>query len=332
MMGKFSCGPRPRRCSRLILLAGLYTLLDRWRYLAQLSNRLMRMRVLAQFITVLIILAVLYFSAPLTSKSARPVSKTLEPTPFSMFHTAGISGKTQDYAHERPAPPQKRCTTRYGTATSSIEAGGRSECHLYRPPSGSRGGPAPQAVRGLGAKPAAKRAGRELALAGRGPQCGRPPDRSKGISDPDSRQKRRHAGKTMRAEFPAIEFFGMNDIRQGHRSHHRFPSRDGTPCPVSPSSCGDSHTRDALAPSDRWPSASAPVGGRACAGDPDSLHHTRSKNMRITGRGQASDRGPPRKDIIPRHPSQRSERRGGTGYVIEYAGDTISRACRWKAA
>jgi hypothetical protein len=47
----------------LILLGGLYTLWIGGDTSRNWSNRLMRMRVLAQFITVLIILAVLYFSA-----------------------------------------------------------------------------------------------------------------------------------------------------------------------------------------------------------------------------------------------------------------------------
>ena len=47
----------------LILVGGLYTLWMGGQTSRNWSNRLMRMRVLAQFITVLIILAVLYFTA-----------------------------------------------------------------------------------------------------------------------------------------------------------------------------------------------------------------------------------------------------------------------------
>ena len=46
----------------LVLLAGLYTLWVGGETSRNWSNRLMRIRVLAQFIAVLIILAVLYFS------------------------------------------------------------------------------------------------------------------------------------------------------------------------------------------------------------------------------------------------------------------------------
>ena len=46
----------------LILIAGLYTLWAGGDVSLNWSNRLMRLRVLAQFIAVLIILAVLYFS------------------------------------------------------------------------------------------------------------------------------------------------------------------------------------------------------------------------------------------------------------------------------
>jgi drug/metabolite transporter (DMT)-like permease len=46
----------------MVLLAGLYTLWAGGEVSRNWSNRLMRIRVLAQFIAVLIILAVLYFS------------------------------------------------------------------------------------------------------------------------------------------------------------------------------------------------------------------------------------------------------------------------------
>jgi hypothetical protein len=47
----------------LILLAGLVTLVMGGETSRNWSNRLMRLRVLAQFIAILIIMAVLYFSA-----------------------------------------------------------------------------------------------------------------------------------------------------------------------------------------------------------------------------------------------------------------------------
>ncbi len=47
----------------LILLAGLYTLWVGGETSLNWSNKLMRLRVLAQFIAVLIIMAVLYFGA-----------------------------------------------------------------------------------------------------------------------------------------------------------------------------------------------------------------------------------------------------------------------------
>ena len=46
-----------------VLLAGLYTLWAGGAVAATWSNRLMRIRVLAQFIAVIIIMAVLYFSS-----------------------------------------------------------------------------------------------------------------------------------------------------------------------------------------------------------------------------------------------------------------------------
>ena len=45
-----------------VLLTGLYTLFRGGDFAATWSNRLMRLRVLAQFIAILIILAVLYFT------------------------------------------------------------------------------------------------------------------------------------------------------------------------------------------------------------------------------------------------------------------------------
>ncbi len=45
-----------------VLLAGLYTLFAGGQVAATWSNKLMRIRVLAQFIAIVIIMAVLYFS------------------------------------------------------------------------------------------------------------------------------------------------------------------------------------------------------------------------------------------------------------------------------
>jgi uncharacterized membrane protein len=62
MAGKFLVGLGLAAVA-LILLGGLYTLWMGGETSRNWSNWLMRMRVLAQFITVLIILAVLYFTA-----------------------------------------------------------------------------------------------------------------------------------------------------------------------------------------------------------------------------------------------------------------------------
>jgi hypothetical protein len=61
MMGKILVGAAVAVVG-LILLAGLYTLVVGGETSLHWSNRLMRLRVLAQFIAVLIIMAVLYFS------------------------------------------------------------------------------------------------------------------------------------------------------------------------------------------------------------------------------------------------------------------------------
>jgi hypothetical protein len=61
MTGKFLVGVAVTIVT-LILIAGLYTLLVGGDTSRNWSNWLMRMRVLAQFIAILIIMAVLYFS------------------------------------------------------------------------------------------------------------------------------------------------------------------------------------------------------------------------------------------------------------------------------
>jgi len=61
MTGKFVVGVAVMAVV-LILLAGLYTLVVGGQTSLNWSNRLMRLRVLAQFIAILIILAVLYFT------------------------------------------------------------------------------------------------------------------------------------------------------------------------------------------------------------------------------------------------------------------------------
>jgi hypothetical protein len=61
MTGKFLVGVAVAVVT-VILMAGLYTLWVGGETSLNWSNRLMRLRVLAQFIAILIILAVLYFS------------------------------------------------------------------------------------------------------------------------------------------------------------------------------------------------------------------------------------------------------------------------------
>ena len=53
----------------MVLCLGLYTLWKGGAASATWSNKLMRIRVLAQFIAIMIIMAVLYFAAALKSKS-----------------------------------------------------------------------------------------------------------------------------------------------------------------------------------------------------------------------------------------------------------------------
>ena len=73
-----------------ILLAGLYTLVVGGETSRNWSNRLMRLRVLAQFIAILIILAITLLRRALTIGSP----KALEARPFFDVHT-GQSAKTR---------------------------------------------------------------------------------------------------------------------------------------------------------------------------------------------------------------------------------------------
>jgi len=118
-------------------------------------------------------------------------------------------------------------------------------------------------------------------------------------------------------EFRASEFFGMNDIARAS-SHHRPRNKAGRSPP---------HHRlrrlaipRRMARSARSPSASARRNVEQCAGEPDALH-PRSKNMRSTSRGSFPSASRRRNIILAI--IARIGTAGGTGYVIEYAGDTI---------
>src|SRR5712675_361420 len=140
-------------------------------------------------------------------------------------------------------------------------------------------------------------------------------DRSKGISDPDSAKSVATLENNAR-EF-GIEFFGMNDIRQG--IVHIIGPEQGWTLPGLTIVCGDSHT----ATHGAFGSMAIGIGTSEVEHvlATQTLSTTRSKNMRITVEGKLPI-GVTAKDIILAIIAKIGTA-GGTGYVIEYAGDTI---------
>jgi 3-isopropylmalate/(R)-2-methylmalate dehydratase large subunit len=140
-------------------------------------------------------------------------------------------------------------------------------------------------------------------------------DRSQGIADPESRHSVETLEKNAK-EFD-IEFFGMTDIRQG--IVHIIGPEQGWTLPGLVIVCGDSHT-----------ATHGAFGSLAFGIGTSEVEHvlatqtlltTRSKNMRIAVDGQLPV-GITAKDIILAIIAKIGTA-GGTGYVIEYAGDTI---------
>jgi 3-isopropylmalate/(R)-2-methylmalate dehydratase large subunit len=140
-------------------------------------------------------------------------------------------------------------------------------------------------------------------------------DRSHGIADPESR----HSVETLEknAKEFGIEFFGMNDIRQG--IVHIIGPEQGWTLPGLVIVCGDSHT-----------ATHGAFGSLAFGIGTSEVEHvlatqtlltTRSKNMRIAVEGKLPV-GLTAKDIILAIIAKIGTA-GGTGYVIEYAGDAI---------
>jgi 3-isopropylmalate/(R)-2-methylmalate dehydratase large subunit len=140
-------------------------------------------------------------------------------------------------------------------------------------------------------------------------------DRRLGISDPESA----HSVKTLEnnaREF-GIEYFGMDDIRQG--IVHIIGPEQGWTLPGLTIVCGDSHT-----------ATHGAFGALAFGIGTSEVEHvlatqtlltTRSKNMRVNVNGTLPI-GIRAKDIILAIIAKIGTA-GGTGYVIEYAGDTI---------
>ena len=141
-------------------------------------------------------------------------------------------------------------------------------------------------------------------------------DRSKGISDEDSRVQVETLEKNCK-EF-GIQLFGMNDKRQG--IVHIIGPEQGFTQPGNVIVCGDSHT-----------ATHGAFGALAFGVGTSEVEHVlatqtlvqkKSKNFRINVNGSLSV-GVTSKDVILQIIGTIGTA-GGTGYVIEYAGNLIS--------
>jgi 3-isopropylmalate/(R)-2-methylmalate dehydratase large subunit len=140
-------------------------------------------------------------------------------------------------------------------------------------------------------------------------------NRKLGISDPESALSVKTLENNAR-EF-GIEYFGMDDIRQG--IVHIIGPEQGWTLPGLTIVCGDSHT-----------ATHGAFGALAFGIGTSEVEHvlatqtlltSRSKNMRVNVNGQLPI-GIRAKDVILAIINKIGTA-GGTGYVIEYAGDTI---------
>src|SRR6201991_3901063 len=140
-------------------------------------------------------------------------------------------------------------------------------------------------------------------------------DRDKGITDPESREQVETLERN--AKDFGVEYFAMDDIRQG--IVHIIGPEQGWTLPGTTIVCGDSHT-----------STHGAFGALAFGIGTSEVEHVlatqtlraqHSKNMRVTVNGKQPD-GVPSKDIALAVIA-RIGTAGGTGYVIEYAGEAV---------
>jgi 3-isopropylmalate/(R)-2-methylmalate dehydratase large subunit len=140
-------------------------------------------------------------------------------------------------------------------------------------------------------------------------------DRSKGIADPESRIQVEQLAENAR-EF-GIEYFNERDRRQG--IVHVIGPEQGFTLPGTTIVCGDSHT-----------STHGAFGALAHGIGTSEVEHVlatqtliqaKAKNMRVTVDGALHD-GVSAKDIVLAIIGEIGTA-GGTGHVIEYAGDAI---------
>src|ERR1700760_2970803 len=140
-------------------------------------------------------------------------------------------------------------------------------------------------------------------------------DRDQGITEPESRIQVETLEKNAR-DF-GIEYFAMDDIRQG--IVHIIGPEQGWTLPGTTIVCGDSHT-----------STHGAFGALAFGIGTSEVEHVLatqtlraqpSKNMRVNVNGTLPD-GVTAKDIALAVIAKLGTA-GGTGYVIEYAGDAV---------
>jgi len=141
-------------------------------------------------------------------------------------------------------------------------------------------------------------------------------DRAKGITDPESREQIATLEKN--AKDFGIEYLAMDDIRQG--IVHIVGPEQGWTLPGTTIVCGDSHT-----------STHGAFGSLAFGIGTSDVEHVlatqtlsmpKSKNMRVTVNGKLP-LGVTAKDIALAIIAKIGTA-GGTGYVIEYAGDAVT--------
>ena len=140
-------------------------------------------------------------------------------------------------------------------------------------------------------------------------------DRDKGITEPESRLQVETLEKNAR-DF-GIEYLAMDDVRQG--IVHIIGPEQGWTLPGTTIVCGDSHT-----------STHGAFGALAFGIGTSEVEHVlatqtlraqHSKNMRVTVNGKLPD-GVTAKDIALAVIAKIGTA-GGTGYVIEYAGEAV---------
>ena len=143
----------------------------------------------------------------------------------------------------------------------------------------------------------------------------RPRTAREGITDPESREQVETLEQNAR-DF-GVEYFAMDDIRQG--IVHIIGPEQGWTLPGTTIVCGDSHT-----------STHGAFGALAFGIGTSEVEHVlatqtlraqHSKNMRVTVNGKLPD-GVTAKDIALAVIAKIGTA-GGTGYVIEYAGEAV---------